>query len=185
MYELSDKVVRVKNPSHYNAQATTAVKNIDRCVSVMSTLVIPLCDKLLGRFNLTEVPGVAVARFTEKVQTLSRQLQELTAWTSFQGQQKVRQTFPISIHNNSTNTGGNSNNNNNNLSPRGVNNTSNSAIRGVVLDAVDDNLKLFLKDAMPPGYLMSDVEKMRVKLHKLLSRQVSGEVHKLSLTYCI
>lgn len=178
MYELSDKVVREDSTLNNNSgQTTLAVTNIDRCVSLMSTLVIPLCEKVLWRFHLTEVPGVAVARFTEKVQTLSRQLQELTAWTSFQGQQQVLQTFPLSGQLvNNVNTGGNKN-----LSPRGVNTTlnasANSSPRGGPLDAIDDNLKLFLKDAMPPGYLMSDVEKMRVKLHKLLSRQVSGEVN--------
>lgn len=191
MYELSDKVAKAGRSSEVQSSA----RDIDRCVSIMSTLVVPLCESILRSFALTDIPGFSVSRFTEKVQTLSRQLQELTAWSSFYGQQKVRQSFPfLPITSGSrSNAGGGgagayisspesarktfSQLNTPEPSPRAP---PSSAGRQYSVDVMDDNLKLFLKDMTPPGYHMSDVEKMRVKLHKLISRHVSSEVRSLT-----
>ena len=176
MYELSDKVVRTSRNagSDPNEMETiSTVKDIDRCVSVMSTLVIPLCERLLKSFPLSDVPSIPAARFTEKVQTLSRQLQELTAWSSFHGQQKVRPTFPLSAKDA--------------MKPQRVQQEAQPGddfIRTTsITDIIDDNFKLYLKEVTPPGYLMTEVEKMRVKIQKLLSRQVSAEVINIGNLY--
>jgi len=186
MYELSDKVVRCARTSDEKETISNA-QDIDQCVSLMATLVIPLAEGLLKKFPLSDIPSIPIARFTEKVQTLSRQLQELIAWTSFHGQQTVRQTFPFPIPSSNSNSG-------TPISHReaararsssaqiGLTESPSQAPPGLlssrasITEIVDDNLKLFLKEVTPPGYLMTEVEKMRVKLHKLLNRQVSAEV---------
>ena len=189
MYELSDKVVRCVRTSD-DKETMSTVQDIDQCVSLMTTLVIPFAEGLLKQFPLSDISSIPIARFTEKVQTLSRQLQELVAWTSFQGQQTVRQTCPFPIS-------GSCNSNSNSGTPiihrdaararssssqLSVTDSPNQALSGglssraATAELVDDHLKLFLKEVTPPGYLMTEMEKMRVKLHKLLNRQVSAEV---------
>lgn len=187
MYELSDKVVRCVRTSD-DKETMSTVQDIDQCVSLMTTLVIPFAERLLKQFPLSDISSIPIARFTEKVQTLSRQLQELVAWTSFHGQQTVRQTFPFPITGSSNSNSGtpiihrDAARARSSSSQLGVTDSPNQALSGGLssrastTELVDDNLKLFLKEVTPPGYLMTEVEKMRVKLHKLLNRQVSAEV---------
>jgi hypothetical protein len=77
MYELSDKV----NPEETNY---AYAQNIEYCISMMTQLVIPLCEKVTENFQ--RLFPFFPLQLIERVPTLNRQLQELLSWTSNRGQ---------------------------------------------------------------------------------------------------
>lgn len=108
MYELSDKVSRAVDESVLKsisastgcsasvlAAAASApdcsVRNIEMCIALMSRTVSPVCLKIRDDFharNKLPPPSPTVV-WCEKVLTLTRQLQELIAWSSPHCQARV------------------------------------------------------------------------------------------------
>jgi hypothetical protein len=111
MYELSDKVSRpleegaLKRLTNSTGQATgdvvvmppeCSVRNIEHCISLMSRNVSPVCAKIRDEFHQrNHLPAPpAGAAWCEKVLTLTRQLQELIAWSSPHCQARVPMFAP-------------------------------------------------------------------------------------------
>lgn len=95
VYELSDKISRTveANDVQLTPRMAVSVNNIERCVSVMSHQVIPMFTKLQKYFNIISPTVETPLHLGSRVQTLNRQLQELLAWTKYDGQNRVPQLF--------------------------------------------------------------------------------------------
>jgi hypothetical protein len=109
MYELSDKFMKKsvtdessndrelnksnhsKNNS-FSASIAESQENIDNCISILSTVAIPLCMKLQN--NLWNLAFLDPVNSTyAKMHTLNRQLQELLSWTSLVEQAPIPDSF--------------------------------------------------------------------------------------------
>eukprot|EP01031_Cornospumella_fuschlensis_P026351 gene26351-31833_t len=106
IYELSDKL-----PRHSSSSTPTptprdsppyTINNIERCASAMTHLFLPLCAKLtklwglpMPSHNTPQPPSQdSPLALGSRVGTLNRQLQELMAWTKYEGQHRVPALFP-------------------------------------------------------------------------------------------
>lgn len=65
----------------------------------MTHQVIPLCGKIQKNLGISVPSPESPLLLGSRVQTLNRQLQELLAWTKFEGQNRVPQLFPGSFAN--------------------------------------------------------------------------------------
>jgi hypothetical protein len=109
MYELSDKVSRpldelvlkrldlaADSPAFTPRTASCSVRNIEQCIALMSRQVSPICAKIRDDFHQRHQlpPPPAGTAWCEKVLTLTRQLQELVAWSSPHCQARVPNFVP-------------------------------------------------------------------------------------------
>lgn len=94
VYELSDKISRTNESSQDTPRIGSPANTIERCVSVMSNQMLPLCAKFQKYFGIAAPSADSHLQLGSRVQTLNRQLQELLAWTKYEGQNRVPVLFP-------------------------------------------------------------------------------------------
>lgn len=88
---MSDKVCRRLDSSRGDERLLDcSVRNIEHCIAIMLQVVSPMIAKVADQFNLANTPFP----LNERVATLTRQLQELIAWSSPHQQAVVAQSFP-------------------------------------------------------------------------------------------